>query len=292
MAERIPATQELGQVLRDYLAVADRLQATHEALEQEIQRLRRELRHKDRELEQRRRLAALGEVAAGVAHEVRNPLAAIQLYSGLLRHQCAADHPALALLDKIETGIGAIEAVVRSSLALAPGRACRVEARPIAPILERAAIVSAEAFARRGVALHTHLDDETVRVPCDEDALQRALVNVLNNAADASPPGTAVDMTLRRGERSTVRVIVRDRGPGLSPDALERIFNPFFTTKEGGTGLGLAIAHRLIEAHDGRMTARNAPDGGAVFTIVLPRAAERAATHDDRPPDDGLLRTA
>lgn len=292
MAQRIPATQEMGQVLRDYLAVADRLQATHEALEQEIQRLRRELRQKDRELEQRRRLAALGEVAAGVAHEVRNPLAAIQLYSGLLRRQCGDDHPALALLDKIETGIGAIEAVVRGSLALAPGRACQVEPRELAPILERAAIVSAEVYARRRVTLLLRVADPRLRAVCDEDAIQRALVNVLNNAADASPENGTVEVALRRGERNTLRITVRDHGPGLSEEAAERIFNPFFTTKENGTGLGLAIAHRLIEAHDGRMSARNAPDGGAVFTIVLPRAVERARTPGEPPPDDGLLRSA
>ncbi|MEE8615635.1 MAG: histidine kinase dimerization/phospho-acceptor domain-containing protein, partial [Roseateles sp.] len=86
-----PADDELGAVLRDYLNVAERLQRTHEALQGEVVRLRRELASKDQELERRRRLAALGELAAGVAHEVRNPLGAIQLYSGLLRNECLAN---------------------------------------------------------------------------------------------------------------------------------------------------------------------------------------------------------
>lgn len=123
LPEATPADQVLGGVLREYLAVTGRLQQTHAALQGEVERLRQELASKDRELEVRRRLAALGELAAGVAHEVRNPLGAIRLYSDLLRDQCRALKldPALQLLKKIDAGIQAIDAVVQDTLALVPG---------------------------------------------------------------------------------------------------------------------------------------------------------------------------
>jgi signal transduction histidine kinase len=262
---------ELSDVLRDYVQVAERLQATHEALEGEVHRLRRELKRKDRELEQRRRLAALGEVAAGVAHEVRNPLGAIQLFSGLLRQQCGGLRPAMELIEKIQAGVQSIDRVVQSTLALAPNRVCRLAPQPIRLIAERAAEMAADAFARRSVKLDRRFADAGATVVCDADALQRALLNLLANAAEASPAGGRVVLSTALGQRRSVRVRVLDQGPGLPAALKGRLFEPFFTTKETGTGLGLSIAYRLIEAHNGKLTARNVDDGGAEFTVVLTR---------------------
>ncbi len=277
-AATVMNSTELSDVLRDYVQVAERLQATHEALEGEIQRLRRELKRKDRELEQRRRLAALGEVAAGVAHEVRNPLGAIQLFSGLLRQQCGDLRPAMELIEKIQAGVRSIDRVVQSTLALAPNRVCRLASHPIAAIAEQAAEMAADAFARRGLALQRSFADGGACVVCDADALQRALLNLLVNAAEASPAGAAVTLATALGRRSSVRVTIRDQGPGLPPALKGRLFEPFFTTKETGTGLGLSIAYRLIEAHNGKLTARNRTAGGAEFTVVLTRHDPTAGT--------------
>ncbi len=269
---------DLGQVLREYTEVAGRLQRTHEALQGEVCRLRQELASKDRELELGRRLAALGELAAGVAHEVRNPLGAIQLYSDLLRDQCRQHQlaPALALLDKMEAGIQAIDAVVADTLALAPRDRqlgfCNVQA-----ILDRARDAALKTLVSRDVQLEIRGAEPDLGVRADENGLQRVLVNLIVNAAEASPPGRTVGVCCGVGPEQQVEIRVADEGPGLPAELLDRIFDPFFTTKPHGTGLGLTIAHRLIEAYGGRLSAGNRPAGGAEFVIRLPRAAATEA---------------
>lgn len=266
------APGDLGDVFREYMDATLRLQRTHETLQAEMSRLRQELASKDRELERRRRLAALGEIAAGVAHEVRNPLGAIQLYSGLLRSACGRQADALALIEKIDSGIRAIDGVVQDTLSLAP-RSCRLTPQPVAALIDGAIELVRSVLARHRVAVDVQLSDENVSVPADAAALQRVLVNLIANAAEASPAGETV--TVYGGARCDgfVELRVSDRGSGLPDEVLENLFNPFFTTKQHGTGLGLAIAHRLIEAHGGQLTARNRPDGGAEFVLQLPADA-------------------
>lgn len=265
---------QLDEVLREYMEVTGRLQQTHETLQGEIVRLRQELANKDRELELRRRLSALGELAAGVAHEVRNPLGAIQLYSGLLRNTCRAHQlePALQLIDKIEAGIQAIDGVVRDTLALAP-RSRELQSCCVAEILAGARAVAQRALLQHDTTLAIDNPDASCCVRADREGLQRVLVNLIINAVDASPVQSIVEVAVTSGSDGRVRIAVCDRGCGLAAETRDRIFDPFFTTKEHGTGLGLTIAHRLIEAYGGELTAENRVGGGAEFGIVLPGAA-------------------
>ncbi|MFO0839169.1 MAG: HAMP domain-containing sensor histidine kinase [Phycisphaerae bacterium] len=258
----------LNDVLRDYLHATEKLQSTHETLQREVIRLREELASKDRELERRRRLAALGELAAGVAHEVRNPLGAMQLYSGLLRNQCANLEGAATLIDKLEAGIQAIESVVQDTLSLTP-HGCKFSPCAIAGLIEQVRNVCSPALARRRVALSIDAIDPRLSIQADPHALQRVLVNLIVNAAEASPAGSEVRLTVT-ADKEMVRLAVCDDGAGLPDEILDRIFDPFFTTKAQGTGLGLPIAFRLVEAHEGRLTARNRPEGGAEFVVTLP----------------------
>jgi signal transduction histidine kinase len=277
----------LGGVLREYMQVTQRLQETHETLQREVVRLREELASKDRELERRRRLAALGELAAGVAHEVRNPLGAIQLYSGLLKTEIGGQDLAGAqrLIEKIECGIEAIDGVVRDTLALAP-RAGKVAPVPVAEMLNRACDVCQGVLAQQRVVVETAVADADALAHGHPDGIQRVMVNLISNAAQASPPESVVQVAVSAVEDGMVRVTVRDHGTGLADDVIDRIFDPFFTTKDNGTGLGLTIAHRLIEAHGGQLTASNGNDGGAVFEFTLPAPteseSEQSATEGDR----------
>ena len=289
-AESVPVlgTEELGSVLRDYMEVTQRLQQTHEALQREVARLRREVESKDRELERRRRLAALGEMAAGVAHEVRNPLGAIRLYTGLLRSRVSGAAGALELLEKIETGIQAIDAIVQDTLALSP-RGGRLEAHPLADVVAGALEMCRAEVERRGVRLVWRNGGEKLRVLVDSGALQRVFVNLVTNAIQASPTGGVVTVTVEAGAGGAATVRVADEGPGLPADVIEKIFDPFFTTKENGTGLGLAIAHRLVEAHGGSLTAGNRRSGGAEFVVELPTCG---GEWEERTPGAGAERSS
>ncbi len=269
MDRSITGADELGDVLRAYMQVTERLQRTHETLQHEVVRLRDELAAKNRELDVRRRLAALGERAAGVAHEVRNPLGAIQLYSDLLRSECRRLDPALKLIEKIEAGIRAIDGVVQDTLALVP-RPGKVVPRRLESILAGAQDVCQQTLAARQVELVIRMADPKVEVLAEAGGLQRVLVNLIVNAAEASRPGGQVWVDSDHPAGGEVELRVSDEGTGLSEEVLERLFDPFFSTKEHGTGLGLTIAHRLVEAHGGRLTAANRAEGGAEFKLILP----------------------
>lgn len=261
---------DVDAVLKDYLAVTERLQETHVSLQREVTRLRDELASKDRELERRRRLAALGELAAGVAHEVRNPLGAIQLYSGLLKSQMKTldQEEAIQLINKIEVGIAAIDGVVHDTLALAPRDSRGVECS-VKTLVTQACDMCEKILQQRGVKLERPEVAADLSVPGQLAGLQRALVNLISNAIEASPADATVRVHVDHQD-SSVRILVADEGLGIPNDVLDRIFDPFFTTKEAGTGLGLTIAHRLVEAHGGELVARNRAAGGAEFVMTLP----------------------
>jgi signal transduction histidine kinase len=128
-------------------------------------------------------------------------------------------------------------------------------------------------------AQHVAVDIDASRDPqgvADPDMLRRAILNLLLNALDAMPEGGQIVITAWNGAQG-LEVEVADSGPGVPPDACERVFEPFYTTKSGGTGLGLAIVHRIAEAHGGCVWVRNCPEGGAAFTIRIPRPAARSA---------------
>ncbi len=224
-----------------------------------------------RELAQQERLAALGRVAAGVAHEVRNPLASIKLRLDLsatgelpdsARQAVAAASAEIARLDRLV-----------SDLLLVAGRKLGPR-RPVGVAgLVRARIEALQAWATaRGVTLQQSGDGDA---DVDADAVARALDNLLRNAAEASPTGAAVDV--RIGDAGDAVVVqVEDRGAGVEPARAAELFEPFFTTKPDGTGLGLAICRAIARAHGGDVTYARA---GAItrFTLTLPRAARAEA---------------
>lgn len=213
------------------------------------------------ELAQGQRLAALGTMSAVLAHELRNPLAALKGHAQLLAEEVDA-HPALKpSVERMVEGSVRLERLLDDLLRFVKGGELeRTPVDPNAPLREAAAASGGQIVLHEGPAAPVSLD---------APRLTQALGNVLRNAVEATPPGGRVDASLSR-EGGQLVYRVRDQGPGLPPDAGERIFEPFATYKVRGVGLGLAIARRITTLHGGTLTARDLPGGGAEFTFTVP----------------------
>jgi len=217
------------------------------------------------------RLAALGEMSAGIAHEIRNPLGVISSSAQLLDRKLAEPASGIRqLLDIIQEETTRLNGLITDFLSF--GRPAPPALRPID--LQEAvlkAVEHVEGMAReRSVGLVAELPEEPQSALADPDMLQQVLLNLLLNALEASREGGAVALRLHRsGEALCLEV--HDSGSGIPPENLSKIFNPFFTTKEKGTGLGLANAHRIIEMHGGTLGVSSEVGEGTTFRITLPR---------------------
>lgn len=290
-----PGLADLPVLLAAFHEVTAKLQVTHEALRSEVGRLEAELREAHDQLRRARQLAALGEMAAGIAHEVRNPLGSIRLYAGILT-QDLADRPAERdIASKIAAAVSRLDAVVGDVLIFSRDMRVRAEDSDAHRLLADAVDSCADILTSRHIRIVSPSPlRSSIALRCDPLLMHQALVNVLRNAAEAMSENTAdgsrtiwLSATERRvagpdGRREPMQVLtIRDSGPGVPPHVLARVFNPFFTTRHTGTGLGLAIVHRILDAHGGRVAIENnttlGPDGaparGVTVEFFLPAAA-------------------
>ena len=249
---------DLAELMTAFNEVTGKLERTHAQLRGEVRRLSAELRDANEALQRSKRLAALGEMAAGIAHEVRNPLGSIGLYARMLEEDLG-DRPACrAVAEKIGAAVRGLNAVVGDVLTFAKEIRLRPTLCDSGTLLERAAACCPDLGARIGVA-----PGKSVEFECDPAMLHQALLNLIRNACDANAVsgGTCVVLSAVRGFVDPddadpvpgVVIRVRDEGDGFAPGAIERVFNPFFTTRAAGTGLGLSIVHRIVDAHGGRV---------------------------------------
>jgi len=293
-AEKPVSPAELAELISAFNDVTSNLSATHESLRSEVTRLEGELREARRQLARTQQLAALGEMAAGIAHEIRNPLGSIRLYASILREDLADRPRDRGVAQKIESAVTGLDAVVKDVLVFSRPIEPRTEPAGASSLIERALDACADVIA--GVEVRTDVP-RGAEIACDAGLMHQALVNVVRNACEAmsgegvAEPALDIRVTQRRaldaeGRRRTMASLsVSDRGPGVEPEVLERAFNPFFTTRHTGTGLGLAIVHRIVDAHHGRVVMRNnAPEARGLtveFLIPTPARAEGGATEAD-----------
>lgn len=203
-------------------------------------------------------LESLGEMSAGLAHEFKNAIATLQGYAQLLQ--------SMELNDKAQAATGSMLNEVRNLSSMVT--AFLNFARPQPLQLEEVMVSELIADCVAELRLKCYTDvNLSLAVRADERMLRTALLNLMRNGAEAAPDAKVLVSATR--EDSTVVIQVRDTGPGISPADLQKIFIPFFTTKAKGHGIGLALTHRIITQHGGTLTAANAPDGGALFTIKL-----------------------
>ena len=281
--------RELGEMLLAFNDTTERMKLSHERLGAQVRQLREQLDQKNRELARRERLAALGEMAAGVAHEIRNPLAGIRLYAAVLERDLTDDPSHARRLDpvarldivrKIDAGIVTLDQLVGDILLFAGNASPNVSDVALATVV--AEVVELASPRCEGLRAKIHLDESLERLILrgDHRQVSRALLNLVLNALDAAGEGGNVFVAACESERK-VRITVEDDGPGVPDHLMDKVFNPFFTTKDTGAGLGLAIVHRIAEENGGSVTVENRSPGGARFTLTLPEATQRRREGSD-----------
>jgi signal transduction histidine kinase len=280
---------DLAELLATFNDITGRLTSTHESLRAEVERLQGELTEANGQLERSRRLAALGQMAAGIAHEVRNPLGSIRLYARMLTQDLEGQDGPRTLAEKIGRCAAGLEAIVGDVLNFSREFTPRAGEGPAEDLFD--AVLESVCHDGTPGWREVEFRREGGDVPVHADAalIRQALVNLARNAVEAAREGPGprrVTLSARRGQDGGAELRVRDSGPGIPREVLARLFNPFFTTRASGTGLGLAIVHRIVDAHGGRVVARNAPGGGAEFVIHLPPArTARGSTPTPTPSD-------
>lgn len=275
VAAELDASSDLGTVLAAWNVATERLEQTHDALRNEVRRLTDELEIKNRELARKNRLADLGQIAAHVAHEVRNNLVPVALYLSLLRRRLSDDQGSLDVLTKIDAGCTALDATVNDLLHFTAEREPKLTIVRPRQLVEEIATQLAPQLAAQAIGMQCDLAGADALL-ADRDMLRRAVLNLALNAIDAMPDGGEIVVTGHQGLEH-YELEVADSGPGLSEELKRRAFEPFFTTKSTGTGLGLSIVYRVVEAHGGDVTAQNCASGGAAFTIRIPSRKLREA---------------
>jgi signal transduction histidine kinase len=225
-----------------------------------------------RELAEQKHLASLGRVAAGVAHEVRNPLAAIKLRLDLARMDTATPPAILSELAEASTEIARLDRIV-ADLLIVSGRRTGPRARTdLAELASQRAGVVGPWARERGVAIDV---DGRASAAIDADAIGRVIDNLIRNAVEASGDDGAVSVTVSNGD-CDARIVVADSGPGIDPARANELFEPFFTTKPDGTGLGLAMSRAIASAHGGTLTYERR-EGTTQFILELPVSTEASA---------------
>lgn len=242
-------------------------------------------RLQQRELEVLRsdQLAAVGQLAAGVAHELRNPLMPMKM----LVQAAVERNDGVGLsgrqLHVVDEEIRRMERSIQNFLDFARPPSLQITRVDLLRAIEQTVDLVSQRAEQQGVEIIDLFPSETIKIEADADQIRQVLLNLLLNAIDALGEGGRIDIQVSRSacpqhdDRTSsmagenwVSVVVRDNGPGLSPDVMGRVFEPFVSTKETGTGLGLSICRRIVEVHKGFIRATNHPAGGAIFSIFLP----------------------
>jgi signal transduction histidine kinase len=250
-------------VLVNTLGKAIRTQsARYKATAEQLAEANESLRAAEAAVRRAERLAALGQLTAGLAHELRNPLASIKGSADLLARRSATDTMSRELGEIISSEVDRTNLLVTRFLAFARPLEPRREMTDVTAVIDRAA-------GHAKVEIVRDYSPDIPPLAIDPALMEQVFINLLSNAAQASEPGAPVTVSTRRTPKR-IEIDVTDRGSGIPPDRMETIFNPFFTTKQSGVGLGLAIVSKIVNGHGGKMTVDSEPGKGSTFRVCLP----------------------
>jgi signal transduction histidine kinase len=264
-------TNQLAQANRDEMRKS---QATAEKLAE----ANRHLEEAEAQVRRADRLAALGQLTAGLAHELRNPLGTLKTSAEFLVRKVSADNEiAREMAGYIQQEVDRINSLITRFLDFARPRNMRLEKTDLHAMLDHAIQLfdREKSGAAASVTVFKNYSPDIPPVRIESELMEHVITNLLSNAAQASPPGAIVTVKTRLADTAEGRkaeIAVIDRGSGIDPKHLENIFNPFFTTKPEGVGLGLAIVSKIVDEHGGQMTVESTQGEGSVFRVYLPVA--------------------
>jgi len=273
------AHRERQQKLR-YQKTAETLQESYRKLREQadqIIEIEDQLRRADR-------LSALGELSAGMAHEIRNPLGSIKGTAEILRDGVGEDDPKLEFANILVKEVDRLNRVLEDFLRFAkPAPIERGLFHPNRVIRDVVELTRQQALRSRVVVRTEFAFAEDIEISGQEEQIKQALLNLVLNAIQVMPDGGFLEISTRI-QKGMFDLLVKDSGPGVSKDDRDRIFNPFVTTRDSGTGLGLPIAQRIIQSHGGHIKLESAPGEGSTFTICLPLSARdsESKTHESQ----------
>lgn len=272
-----PDDPELREVAHAFNELAERLDERREENERLIAGLEERVAEKTREVLRADRLATLGGIAAGFAHEIGNALNVIRGYTGVILRELPQDHPNRPDADAVRREVARAAGLLERFLVFARARTVHPHPQAIEPILRDAVELIAPAAAQARVTREVVVAPGLPEVVADPELLRQAFLNLGLNAVQALAPHGGGRLVVRAfADGAAVVVEFQDDGPGMDRETAAHVFEPFFTTKASGTGLGLAIVRQAAEAHGGSVEVESAPESGATFRVRLPAAPVHA----------------
>ncbi|WP_096190962.1 PAS domain-containing sensor histidine kinase [Neobacillus soli] len=213
-------------------------------------------------------LNVIGELAAGIAHEIRNPMTALKGFIQLLEGNITKEHS--MYYQVITTELARIDSIINEFLALAKPQAIRFQEKDINQIMkETVDLLNAQAVLYN-VQFFTNYDEQLPLVFCEPNQLKKVFINLIKNAIEGMPSGGNITITLQKVENQQIQISIKDDGTGISKEKIKKLGEPFYTTKERGTGLGLMVSYRIIDEHKGNIRVESEEGKGAIFYITLP----------------------
>jgi len=277
---------EIGTLSASLSRMTDRLREDQKQIEQYVHSLEesnRQLKKAQDEVLCSEKLASVGKLAAGVAHEIGNPIGIILGYIEVLRHNMSQHKENLDTLRRIENEIMRIDKTIRELLCFSHPRKVSLHPIQVNPLIKETASLISHQKAFRSIELELKLQEKLPPIMADEQQFQQVMINLFINAMDAMPNGGKLTITSEQqsdvtnlshapSNLSGVKITVRDTGRGIKREHLNRVFDPFYTTKDPGkgTGLGLSVCLRIVESFGGTISVTSSPDKGTIFTTILP----------------------
>ena len=278
----IASTDELGYLAQRFNTMTAELERAHSIMQESAAELERkvesrtaELRAMQAHLIQAEKMAAIGKLSAGVAHEINNPLTGILTNSSLMLEDLPEDHPWREDVQTIVTETLRCRKIVKGLLDFAHQTKPQRSSLAMNEIVEDVLALVRNQTVFKSIRIEYDFDPQLPPILADADQMRQVVLNIVLNAAEAMRDGGELRIRSRGDpDARTIELRFADTGPGIPSEVKARIFEPFFTTKKTGTGLGLSIAYGIVERHRGGLRVESTPGGGTTFVVVLPFAGE------------------